>query len=85
MAAYDTVIHLESLAVRGRPAWEELRANNPSRFRPYEAVVALESGVLDVWDGHPNRYIVTEHGLDDRLIAVEGIVRAIHTPPDIKS
>lgn len=81
MASYDAVVHLESLAVRGSVTWEELRSNNPSRFRPYEAVLAFEDGVRDAWDGHPNRYFVTEHGLDERLLAVEGIVRAIHTQP----
>ena len=82
MANYATVVHLESLAVRGRNAWKALRANNSSRFRPYEAVLAFEEGVKEAWDGHPNRYIVTEHELDDRLLAVEGIIRAIHMPPE---
>ena len=83
MAGYDAVVHLESLAVRGKPAWEALRVNNQSRFRQYEAVVAFENGVLEAWDGHPNRYIVTEHALDDRLLAVEGIVRAVKLSPDM--
>jgi predicted ATPase len=80
MASYNAVIHLESIAVRGRSAWEELRTNNPSRFRPYEAVLAFEDGVREAWDGHPNHYVVTEYELDDRLLAVEAIVRAIHAP-----
>jgi hypothetical protein len=83
VAGYDTVVHLESLAVRGKPAWETLRTSNPSRFRPYEAVLALENGVREAWGGHPNRYIVTEHSLDDRLLAVEGIVRAMHMSADM--
>jgi predicted ATPase len=77
MAGYDAVVHLESLAVRGRRACEEMRVNNPSRLRSYEAVLAFENGVREAWDGHPNRYFVTDHGLDDRLVAVEGIVRAL--------
>lgn len=77
MGRYDTVVHLESIAVRSRHLYNALKDNNPTRFQSYESSLALEYGVLEAWDGHPNRIIVNEHSLDDRLLAVEGIVRAV--------
>jgi thymidylate kinase len=80
MTEYDTVIHLESIAIRSRSMWEVLKGNNPTRFRSYDEVLALEQSVREAWEGHPNRIIVDEHNLDDRLFAVEGIVKAINHP-----
>lgn len=77
MATYDTVVHLESVAVQGRSLFEWLKESNPARFRPYEEVLALEESVQAAWDGHPNRIMVREYDLDERLLAVEGIVRAM--------
>jgi hypothetical protein len=76
-ADYAAVIHLESLAVRSMHLYNAMKDNNPSRFQSYEDSLDLEGKVLNAWDGHPNRHLIQEPSLDERLIAVESIIRAV--------
>jgi hypothetical protein len=68
---YLKVIHLRSLVVTDKDAFEELRTKKSNRFETTEKTVELENTTLMAWDGHKDRPIINgEKKFTDKILAV---------------
>ena len=59
MAAYDAVIHLQTLAKFDPEAYERKKGGNPARGETAEEAIALDDRLIAAWSGHPNFRVVT--------------------------
>lgn len=73
---YQSVIHLESLAISDPKRYG--KAGNDIRYEPLERAQELEHAIRAAWKGHPNRVIVDGgRGLEGKIADVVGIVRQL--------
>lgn len=76
LAAYDAVMHLESVAV-GDPVFYG-KANNSARFEDLAEAAVLDQRIRSVWQCHPNWNLITcEDGLEGKVREVCRIIRGL--------
>lgn len=58
LTRYRAVILFESLATADPELWEKIKGSNPARYETLEQAIEREHAVREVWQGHPNLYLI---------------------------
>jgi predicted ATPase len=62
---YDAVIHLESVAVSNPELYRALKESNPARYESPEEAMTRDMAIMDAWELHGNRTVISgKMGID---------------------